>query len=111
MSENQPTYRRCKEGVLSESQLILQCAHQISRCSVDIPLGPSSMNTPHAIYPIERSCSNLKRKRAAPIRVLRNVPRDRLSYLVSSHLETAPTTAPRRHRAPPARADWLRDRL
>ena len=66
MSENQPTYRRCKEGVLSESQLILQCAHQISRCSVDIPLGPSSMNTPHAIYPIERSCSNLKRKRAAP---------------------------------------------
>src|SRR6516165_7479529 len=66
MSENQPTYRRCKEGVLSESQLILQCAHQISRCSVDIPLSPSSMNTPHAIYPIERSCSNLKRKRAAP---------------------------------------------
>jgi len=53
--------------VLSESLLILQCAHQISRRSVDIPLGPSSMNTPHAIYPIERSCSNLKRKRAAPL--------------------------------------------
>src|SRR5262249_9764622 len=32
----------------------------------NIPPHPHNMNTPHASYPIDRSCSSLKCKRAAP---------------------------------------------
>ena len=59
-------YSRCKEDVSSQSELLLQCAHQICRRSVDILTHPSSLSTPHAIYPIERSRSSFERKRAAP---------------------------------------------
>src|ERR1700730_13560205 len=51
---------------VSESELALRCAHQISRRDIDILLDPSSMNTPLPIYPLERSYCSLKRKRDAP---------------------------------------------
>ncbi len=65
-SEKRSTYRRFKEDVPSQSGLVLQCAYQISRRTVDILSHPSGVSTSHAIYPIEKTCSSLKRKRAAP---------------------------------------------
>src|SRR5215470_8271818 len=66
-SEDAATCRRWKQDVSSQSGLVSPYAHQISRRSVNIPPHPHNMNTPHASYPIDRSCSSLKCKRAAPI--------------------------------------------
>jgi hypothetical protein len=78
-------YRRWKQDVSSQSGLVSPHAHKISRRSVDIPPHRRNMNTPHASYPIDRSCSSLKRKRAAPIILSASRVRDTLTlwHLIS----------------------------
>ena len=70
-SENGVTCSPCKQDVSSQSGLESPYARQITRRSDDIPPHPRSMNTPHASYPIDRWCSSLKRKRAAPVCICR----------------------------------------
>src|SRR5215475_1438732 len=79
------TCRRWKQDVSSQSGLVSPYAHQISRRSVNIPPHPHNMNTPHASYPIDRSCSSLKFERAAPILIATS-----RSSLVSVARQTSP---------------------
>src|SRR5215472_14259402 len=83
-SEDAATCRRWKQDVSSQSGLVSPYAHQISRRSVNIPPHPHNMNTPHASYPIDRSCSSLKCKRAAPNSLSTGLKVSRLKSSVAS---------------------------